>query len=62
MKIIKIFTVQDVAAILGISKQTLLRYEKKGVFPKPSRNPINKWREYSAADVKNLKRIMGRKA
>jgi len=55
------YSPEEIAAALGISKQTLLRYEKKGVFPKPHRNPINKWREYTRDDIKKLKKILGRK-
>jgi len=51
---------QEVARILGISKQTLMRYEKKKIFPKARRNPINKRREYSLDDIIKLKRITGR--
>ena len=51
---------QGVARMLGISKQTLLRYEKKKIFPKPRRNPINKRREYSLEHITKLKKIMGR--
>jgi len=51
----------EVAKILGISKQTLLRYEKKKIFPRTKRNLINKRREYSPADVEKLKSIIGRK-
>jgi hypothetical protein len=51
---------QEVASILGISKQTLLRYEKKKIVPKPRRNPINKRREYSLEDLAKLKKITGR--
>jgi DNA-binding transcriptional MerR regulator len=51
---------QEVARILGISKQTLLRYERKKIFPRAPRNPINKRREYSAAEIEKLKRILGR--
>lgn len=51
---------QEVARILGISKQTLLRYEKKKIFPKPRRNPINKRREYSLDEIIKLKKITGR--
>ncbi|MBU1367027.1 MAG: MerR family transcriptional regulator [Candidatus Omnitrophota bacterium] len=54
------FTVEEVARELGISKQTILRYEKRGIFPKPHRNPINHWRQYSSRDIKNLKKILGR--
>ncbi|MFH0913073.1 MAG: MerR family transcriptional regulator [Candidatus Omnitrophota bacterium] len=51
---------QEVARILGISKQTLLRYEKKKIFPKIRRNPINKRREYSLEDINKFKKILGR--
>jgi len=56
----KYFTAQEVAKVLGVSKQTLIRYEEKGIFPNPRRNVINKWREYTQADVNKLKKIMGR--
>jgi DNA-binding transcriptional MerR regulator len=54
------YSTQGVARILGISKQTLLRYEKKKIFPKPRRNPINKRREYSLEEITKLKKLMGR--
>lgn len=54
------YTSLDIANILGISKQTLFRYEKKMIFPKARRNPINNRREYTEEDVIRLKRIMGR--
>ncbi len=54
------FTITEVAAALGISKQTLLRYETRGVFPKASRNQVNQWREYTEQDIETLRKIMGR--
>jgi MerR family transcriptional regulator, aldehyde-responsive regulator len=54
----KLFTAQQVAEKLGISKQTLFRYEKKGVFPKARRNLINRWRQYSEDDLKKLKEVI----
>ncbi len=54
------FTIEEVVKELGISKQTVIRYEKKGIFPKSRRNPINKWREYTAGDIKKLRKILGR--
>ncbi len=51
---------QEVARALGISKQTLLRYEKKKIFPKPRRNRINRRREYSPEEIGKLKAIIGR--
>jgi DNA-binding transcriptional MerR regulator len=53
-------SVQEVAARLAISKQTLLRYERKGVFPEPKRNRVNGWREYTNSDLDKMKRILGR--
>jgi DNA-binding transcriptional MerR regulator len=54
------YSTQEVAKALGISKQTLLRYEKRKIIPKPKRNPINKRREYSVAEIEKLKTILGR--
>ncbi len=51
---------QDVAKILGVSKQTIFRYEKRKIFPSPKRNPINKHREYSLEDIEKLKKILAR--
>ena len=51
---------QQVAGKLGISKQTLLRYENKGIFPRPRRNLVNQWREYTEHEVNKLKQILGR--
>jgi len=52
------YSTQEVCEKLGISKQTLFRYEKKGIFPKPSRHPINRWRQYSERDINKLKEIL----
>jgi DNA-binding transcriptional MerR regulator len=52
------FTAQEVAQRLGISKQTLFRYEKKGVFPKARRNLINRWRQYTEEDIIRLTEII----
>lgn len=54
----RLFTAQQIAEKLGISKQTLFRYEKKGVFPKARRNLINRWRQYTIEDLKKLKEII----
>ena len=52
------YNIQEVADILGIYKGTVKNYEKKGIFPKPHRNPINKYREYMPQDIDILKRIL----
>lgn len=54
----KLLTAQQVAEKLGISKQTLFRYEKKGVFPKARRNMINRWRQYTEEDLRKLREII----
>jgi DNA-binding transcriptional MerR regulator len=58
MKSTSFFTTQEAAFQLGISKRTLFRYEKRGIFPKAQRNKINGWRRYSAADIDYLKKII----
>lgn len=55
-----IYSVNEAAKELGISKQTLVRYEKKGIFPEAGRNRINRWREYTQEDIQKLKKILGR--
>jgi len=54
----KKYNIQQVANILGIYKGTIVNYERKHVFPKPHRNPINNYREYFPDDVNKLKRIL----
>ncbi len=54
------YSINEVANILGISKQTMIRYESKDIFPKAKRNKLNGWREYTEKDIEALKKIMGR--
>jgi len=56
----KYYTARGAAQALGISKQTLVRYEAKGFFPKAKRNTLNRWREYTAKDIERLRKMMGR--
>lgn len=56
----KYYTAREVAKILDISKQTLIRYENRRIFPPPRRNALNGWREYTEKDIGTLKKIMGR--
>ncbi len=51
-------TTSQVAQELGISKQTVFRYEKKGIFPKARRNLINRWRYYTSDDISRLREIL----
>jgi DNA-binding transcriptional MerR regulator len=54
----KLFTAKEVAKELGISKQTLFRYEKRKILPKARRNLINHWRQYTQEDIRDLKEII----
>lgn len=54
----KRYNIQEVADLLGIYRGTIKNYEKKGIFPKARRNPINKYREYAPQDIDILKRIL----
>jgi DNA-binding transcriptional MerR regulator len=56
----KYYSATETAQLLGISKQTLIRYENKKIFPRPKRNAVNGWREYTEAEIRGLKMIMGR--
>jgi DNA-binding transcriptional MerR regulator len=60
MKKERYYSAEKAAQFLGISKQTLIRYENKRVFPRPRRNALNGWREYTEEEIKKLKAIMGR--
>jgi len=57
---VKLYKTAQAAIKLGISKQTLLRYEKKGILPKFRRNHINSWREYTDEDIQKMKQILRR--
>jgi prepilin-type N-terminal cleavage/methylation domain-containing protein len=57
---VKIYKISQVAQKLGISKQTLVRYEKKGILPKSPRNHINSWREYTEEDIRRMKGILSK--
>ena len=56
----KYYRIKEVARILGISKQTIIRYETRGLFPSARRNALNGWREYTQKEIAQLKVIMGR--
>jgi DNA-binding transcriptional MerR regulator len=60
MKAERYYSVNEVARLLSISKQTLVRYESKGIFPNARRNKVNGWREYTINDINHLRKIIGR--
>jgi len=62
MKAKEYYSVNEVARMLSISKQTLVRYESKGIFPNARRNKVNGWREYTVNEINHLRKIIGRSA
>ena len=54
----KKYNIQEVADILGVYKGTVKNYERKKIFPRPKRNAINGYREYTEEDVQVLRRII----
>ena len=54
----KKYNIQEVAHVLNIYKGTIVNYEKKHIFPKPHRNPINNYREYTEENINTLKHIL----
>ena len=60
MKAKEYYSVNEVARMLSISKQTLVRYESKGIFPNARRNKVNGWREYTVNEINHLRKIIGR--
>ena len=60
MKAERYYSANEVARLLSISKQTLVRYESKHIFPKAKRNRVNGWREYTISEINYLRKIMGR--
>lgn len=52
------YKLQQVANILGVYKGTVVNYEKKHIFPKPKRHPINNYRIYTRDDVGKMSKIL----
>ena len=57
----RIFNAGEAAKIIGISKETLVRYERENKIPSATRNPINGWRQYRLKDIRNVMILLGRK-
>ncbi|PIP18624.1 MAG: hypothetical protein COX41_07195 [Candidatus Omnitrophica bacterium CG23_combo_of_CG06-09_8_20_14_all_41_10] len=56
----KYWTVSGVCAELGIFKNTLYNWERKGKIPKAYRDPMSGWRLYFQKDLEKIKQISGR--
>jgi DNA-binding transcriptional MerR regulator len=57
----RFYKVAEVCKDLGIFKNTLYNWERKGKIPKASRDPMSGWRMYSEEDIRMIKKISGRK-
>ena len=54
------YRTSEVCKVLGIFKNTLYNWEKKGKIPRAHRDPMSNWRLYSKQDIDRIKRISGR--
>jgi len=52
---------RDLADMLGICKKTLYRWEAAKKIPAAMRDPMNRYRYYTAEDLKQLEKITGRR-
>lgn len=50
----KIFTVKDLAFVIGKKTQTIRKWEKKGIIPKCKNYGSNGWREYDCEEFANI--------
>lgn len=60
MKEKKLYIIQDVARILGVTKRSIYNWEKAGKIPKAKRDPMSRYRIYTEDDLKKLRKITGR--
>lgn len=54
------YTVSGACAELGIFKNTLYNWERKGKIAKAYRDPMSGWRLYTKDDIEKIKKISGR--
>ena len=54
----KALSVQAAAALLGVSQQTLRRWDRSGKLP-ATRHPVNGYRQYLVADLERLRGLLG---
>ena len=57
----KYLTIGQLAALLGRHPDILKKYERRGVIPRPRRDPINGYRVWSLVEVEEIcSRLRGR--
>ena len=52
------YTTGEAAELLGVSRQTLLRYEQEGIIPPARRNAVNNWRYYTQRDLTQIRKTL----
>ena len=57
----KRYYLNDILQVLGISKNTYHNWEKSKKVPRAKRDPMNNYRYWTGSDIKELKKITGRK-
>lgn len=57
MSKVKTYTIKEAADILGVSKSTLQRWERKGWIDPPMRD-FRGWRAYTDKDIKDIRNMM----
>ena len=57
---VKRYYLDDVIKVLGISRKTYYNWEASGKVPKPKRDPMSRYRYWTEADLRKLKKITGR--
>lgn len=48
----------EVAALIGITKQTILNWIRSGRIDEPQRNPVNNYRMWSENDVARIRHML----
>lgn len=53
----KTYYIAEFAKILGVYKDTIRNYQKKGLLP-DNRNPVNKYRVFTEDDLETARKIL----
>ena len=48
----------EVAELLGVTKQTLLNWLRRGLVTEPERNPVTRYRLWTEKDVERVRRML----
>ena len=51
------FTMKDVIALLGVTKNTIINWEESGKIPLPKRDPIFGYRLWTESELENMREL-----